>query len=76
MLQLITLTTAEMQAVSNVHRKPGMHRSLMVYHAPDGTAFGWTYEQLGWSFEKGGVKSGKSPTYYDDAGMMLTLTIL
>ena len=37
-----------MGIVGSVHKKSGMHRSLVGYHAPDGTVFGWTYKQLGW----------------------------
>ncbi|KUI53503.1 Putative reductase 1 [Cytospora mali] len=33
---------------------PGMHRSLVQYHQPDCTVFGWTYEQMGWELELGG----------------------
>lgn len=44
-----------MTIIDNIHKKPGMHRSLLKYHKDDGTVFGWTYEWLGWNFTKGGV---------------------
>ena len=52
--QLVQLTSEEMQTIDSIHKKPRMHRSLVEYHAPEGTVFGWTYEQLGWPFEVGG----------------------
>jgi len=44
-----------MEALNNVHKKPNMHKSLLTYHKPDGTVFGWTYEQLGWPMTVGGI---------------------
>ena len=44
-----------MKAVNNLHREPGMHRSLIAYHEPDKTVFGWTYDQLGWNMSVGGI---------------------
>lgn len=44
-----------MEIIGSVHKKPGMHRSLLPqYHQPDGTVLGWTYEQLGWQMTTGG----------------------
>ncbi len=43
-----------MQTINDIHKKPGMHRSLLAYHASDGTFFDWTYEQLGWPMSVGG----------------------
>ena len=43
-----------MELIGSVHKKPGMHRSLLRYHKPDGRVFGWTYEQLGWPMTTGG----------------------
>jgi len=55
-LQLTALDDAEMDALDNLHKKPGMHRSLAEgIHKPDGKVFGWTYEQLGWPMTIGGV---------------------
>lgn len=48
------LDDADMRAVDGVHAQDGKHRSLLGYHGEDGV-FGWTYEQMGWEMEKGGV---------------------
>lgn len=53
-LRILHLTPEEMRAIDGVHRKPGMHRSLL-NHPPNGIVFGWTYEQLGWPFAAGGI---------------------
>ncbi|PSS31102.1 hypothetical protein PHLCEN_2v2358 [Hermanssonia centrifuga] len=53
-ITLIKLTPEEMQTINDIHKKPGMHRSLLAYHASDGTFFDWTYEQLGWPMSVGG----------------------
>lgn len=55
--QLIKLTDEDMSVLNQLHKKPGMHRSLLRYHsyADDGTVLGWTYEQLGWNMVKGGI---------------------
>jgi glycerol 2-dehydrogenase (NADP+) len=58
-LQLVKLTDAEMAAISKIHTKPGLHRSLLSYHGDDGKVFGWTYEQLGWDMTTGGVVPAK-----------------
>ena len=52
--QLIDLAPEEIKVIDGIHKKPGMHRSLLDYHTPAGTVFGWTYEQLGWPFTVGG----------------------
>lgn len=51
------LTEADMALLSGIHTRPGMHKSLLTYHnyTDDGLIFGWTYEQLGWNMNKGGV---------------------
>ncbi|EPQ55782.1 aado/keto reductase [Gloeophyllum trabeum ATCC 11539] len=56
-IDLIELHDEDMAAVSAIHKKPGMHRSLCGYHSSDGSVFGWSYEKLGWNFKKGGVIS-------------------
>ncbi|THG95126.1 hypothetical protein EW026_g6467 [Hermanssonia centrifuga] len=53
-ITLIKLKPEEMQTINDIHKKPGMHRSLLAYHASDGTFFDWTYEQLGWPMSVGG----------------------
>lgn len=57
---MITLTDEEMVTLDAIHKKPGMHRSLLRYHeySADGTVLGWTYEQLGWNMTKGGIIRG------------------
>ncbi|KAI0687942.1 Aldo/keto reductase [Cerioporus squamosus] len=56
-ITLIKLTDEDMAALDVIHKKPGMHRSLLRYHSnsADGTVFGWTYEQMGWNMVKGGI---------------------
>ncbi|KAJ3558551.1 hypothetical protein NM688_g859 [Phlebia brevispora] len=54
-IALIQLTPEEMKLIDGIHKKPGMHRSLLGYHAPNAMVFGWTYEQLGWPMTTGGI---------------------
>lgn len=54
-IQLITLSETEMNEIDALHKKPGMHRSLLGFHAADGSVFGWSYEKLGWKMKVGGV---------------------
>ncbi|KAI9059658.1 Aldo/keto reductase [Trametes sanguinea] len=56
-LRLIELNTSEMDALNNLHKKPGMHRSMCGFHsqALGGSCFGWTYKQLGWEMTAGGI---------------------
>ncbi|KIP05271.1 hypothetical protein PHLGIDRAFT_128998 [Phlebiopsis gigantea 11061_1 CR5-6] len=54
-ITLVELSAAEMDTIGAVHKKPNMHRSLLPYHATDGTVFGWTYKQLGWPMAHGGL---------------------
>ncbi|KAI0665709.1 Aldo/keto reductase [Trametes maxima] len=56
-ITLLDLTDEEMTTLNGIHKKAGMHRSLLSYHnySSDGTIFSWTYEQLGWNMAKGGV---------------------
>ena len=56
-IQLLQLTEDDMNNIDAIHKKPGMHRSLLRYHinSPDGMVFGWTYEQMGWNMAKGGI---------------------
>ncbi|TFK81028.1 Aldo/keto reductase [Polyporus arcularius HHB13444] len=60
-ITLIKLSDEDMTALNVIHRKPGMHRSLLRYHSnsQDGTVFGWTYEQMGWNMVKGGIVADK-----------------
>ena len=46
-----------MWTLDRIHLKPGMHRSVCGFHSPElgGSCFGWTYEQLGWQFQLGGI---------------------
>lgn len=52
--KLPKLEDADLKIIDSLHKKPGMHRSLLNYHQADGTVFGWTYEQLGWELGLGG----------------------
>ncbi|EIN03934.1 Aldo/keto reductase [Punctularia strigosozonata HHB-11173 SS5] len=54
-LRLIKLSVDDMSALNNIHKSPGMHKSLLAYHRPDGTVLGWTYEELGWNLKPGGI---------------------
>ncbi|KAJ7287279.1 NADP-dependent oxidoreductase domain-containing protein [Mycena rebaudengoi] len=54
-ITLLHLTQEDMRAIGDLHLQPGMHRSLLGFHADDGSVFGWSYEWLGWDMEKGGV---------------------
>ncbi|KAI0696587.1 Aldo/keto reductase [Cytidiella melzeri] len=54
-ITLVRLTSDEMDTIDALHKKPGMHKSLMKYHTSDGMALGWTYEQLGWPLRVGGL---------------------
>ncbi|KAH8664661.1 aldo/keto reductase [Xylariales sp. PMI_506] len=49
-----SLDSFDVKLIDEIHKKDGNHRSLLTYHKPDGTVFGWTYEQLGWELELGG----------------------
>lgn len=55
-ITLLKLTPDEMRVVDELHKKPGMHRSLVTgFYWPDGTVYGWTFEQLGWPLAAGGI---------------------
>ncbi|OCH92037.1 Aldo/keto reductase [Obba rivulosa] len=54
-ITLVQLSDEDMKTLDELHKKPGMHRSLLEYHTEEGTVYGWTYEELGWSMGKGGV---------------------
>ncbi|KAG8952433.1 hypothetical protein FRC04_004493 [Tulasnella sp. 424] len=54
---LVKLDDEDMQAIDNVHKKPGLHRQLLVSPIIDtvnGTVWGWTHEQLGWNLDNAG----------------------
>ncbi|GJE89884.1 aldo/keto reductase [Phanerochaete sordida] len=53
-ISLVELSSEEMHIIDDIHKKPGAHRGLVKYDATEGTAFGWTYEQLGWNRTKEG----------------------
>ncbi|KAI0789020.1 Aldo/keto reductase [Irpex lacteus] len=55
-ITLVTLTPEEIATINAIHKKPGQHRTLVFPPiAPEGVVIGWTYEQLGWPFDKAGV---------------------
>lgn len=53
-ISIVELDDAEIKAIDAIHKKPGLHRSLLGYHKPDGSVFGWTYEEMGWELAAGG----------------------
>ncbi|POS77658.1 aldo/keto reductase [Diaporthe helianthi] len=53
-ISLVKLDDADMKTIDSIHKKPGLHRSLLGYHQPDGSVFGWTYEEMGWELVAGG----------------------
>lgn len=53
--QLVELDDKELKEIDGIHEKEGKHRSLLPYHNDNGTVFGWTYEQMGWSMTTGGI---------------------
>lgn len=43
--------------MNNLHKKPGMHRQLLdspVFDWENGTCISWTFEQIGWNWDKKG----------------------
>ncbi|ESK94052.1 aado keto reductase [Moniliophthora roreri MCA 2997] len=56
-IQLLSLSTSDMEILNNLYRKPGMHRSICGFHSPElgGSCFGWTYDMLGWDMNIGGI---------------------
>jgi hypothetical protein len=44
-----------MAAIGNIHKKPGMHRTLLARFFQDGKIFGWKPEQLGWDVNEEGI---------------------
>jgi glycerol 2-dehydrogenase (NADP+) len=59
-ITLVKLTDEEMAAIGNIHKKPGLHRSLLVHFMQDGKYFGWTPEQLGWDMNGEGIVPEKA----------------
>ncbi|KAF7321543.1 Aldo-keto reductase [Mycena kentingensis (nom. inval.)] len=54
-ITLVKLSPEDFAAVDELHKQPGMHKSLLVFdNTKDGKVFGWTYEQLGWNIQVGG----------------------
>ena len=53
--KVVALEDADVKAIDELHKQPGLHRSLLpLLHSGNGV-FGWTYEQLGWPFESNGI---------------------
>jgi len=59
-ISLISLPLEDVKALDEVHKEPGMHKSLLTFHSPEGTVFGWTYEDLGWNMTTGGIVPQKA----------------
>ena len=53
--EFVDLLPGEIASLDNIHRDPGMHRSVCGYHSPGGMCVGWTYEQLGWPMKENGI---------------------
>lgn len=51
-VKLVPLSKDDMEIIDGLHRMPNMHKSLLVFDNKPGTVFGWTYDQLGWSYRK------------------------
>ncbi|KAI0319706.1 Aldo/keto reductase [Amylostereum chailletii] len=56
-ITLVTLDEEDMKTLNELHKKPGMHRSLFFTKDTDKVA-GWTYDQLGWNRVAGGFVPG------------------
>ncbi|KAJ7350393.1 NADP-dependent oxidoreductase domain-containing protein [Mycena albidolilacea] len=54
-ITLVKLSEEDMHKIGTFHLKPGMHKSLVEFHADDCSVYGWKYEWLGWNMTKGGV---------------------
>ncbi|KAF7362165.1 Aldo-keto reductase [Mycena venus] len=54
-ITLMKLSEEDMHEIGRLHSQPGMHRSLVEFHADDGSVYGWRYEWLGWNMTKGGI---------------------
>lgn len=54
-ITLVKLSEEDMREIGALHSKPGMHKSLVEFHADDGSVYGWKYEWLGWNMTKGGI---------------------
>ncbi|VDC01506.1 unnamed protein product [Peniophora sp. CBMAI 1063] len=53
-ITIVKLEEKDVKAIDELHRQPGLHRSLLAFiHSEDGV-FGWTYEQLGWPYKFNG----------------------
>ncbi|KAJ7129010.1 aldo/keto reductase [Mycena crocata] len=54
-ITLVNLSQQDMQEVGRLHTKPGLHKSLVEFHADDESVYGWKYSWLGWNMTKGGI---------------------
>ncbi|KAG8794972.1 hypothetical protein FRC17_008204 [Serendipita sp. 399] len=51
-LQVVKLSQEDMTVIDEYHKRPGMHRALAyIGMIKDGKLFGWTMEELGWSYD-------------------------
>ncbi|VDC01505.1 unnamed protein product [Peniophora sp. CBMAI 1063] len=53
-ITIVKLEDADVKAIDELHKQPGLHRSVLGYHT-DAGVHGWTHEQLGWPFDAEGV---------------------
>ncbi|KAF4598125.1 hypothetical protein EYR38_006521 [Pleurotus pulmonarius] len=58
-IKLVNLSDEAIERINKIHGEPGMHRSLLKYHSPEGGAFGWSYEDFGWNMVTGGIIPSK-----------------
>ncbi|KAG9220633.1 hypothetical protein CCMSSC00406_0003732 [Pleurotus cornucopiae] len=58
-IKLVHLSDEAVERINKIHEEPGMHRSLLKYHSPEGGAFGWSYEDFGWNMVTGGIIPSK-----------------
>ncbi|KZV64313.1 aado/keto reductase [Peniophora sp. CONT] len=52
---VVELEDDDVKAIDELHHQPGLHRSLLTYLHSEKGVQGWTYEQLGWSFDSNGI---------------------
>ncbi|CAK5281644.1 unnamed protein product [Mycena citricolor] len=54
-IKLLKLSDEDFEAVGRLHTAPGLHKSLVTYDKKEDSVFGWTFEQLGWNLQAGGL---------------------
>jgi len=54
-ITLVKLDSDDIKVLNEFHKKPDMHKSLLLSYHVGGTFFGWTYDQLGWDMHGDGL---------------------